>query len=337
MRNLLNFRPASAPTAFAAIAAAAAVVAGIAAPVASITTAAPAAAPAGVKLVAGDNETALSAVRVDGADVKFQGLTVRIPAAGEGVQAAAESTSGELSITVSRSADGSVVVKTDKHEHAGSTAGPVEQHSAQAAAASTARAAAAKTCTDSAYALSGWKLPSFKWYYNPAGAPAAVRASAPAAISAATTSLTRACGQKAIKLAPSYGGATTAGVQVGAAGNCTGNDGRNVIGWRAGSGRWLGMTCTYFKTINGRKTVTGTDTALNTQYKFFTSAKSCSGAYDLQSVVLHERGHSLGLNHVSQASHASAVMTPALAPCSVGKRSLGLGDYRGLAATYGTR
>ncbi|MFI5955335.1 matrixin family metalloprotease [Cryptosporangium sp. NPDC051539] len=321
--------------ALATVAAAVAVVAGIATPVATST----AAAPAGVTIVAGDAETTLSAVRVDGANVKFQGLTVRIPAAGEGVQAAAESTSGDLSITVSRSADGTVVVRTDKHEYAAASSSQAapESHVAQAAAASTARANAAKTCTDSAYALSGWKLSSFKWYYNPAGAPAAVRAGAPASISAATTSLTRACGKKSIKLAPSYGGATAAAVQVGAAGNCTGNDGRNVIGWRAGSGRWLGMTCTYFKSINGRKTVTGTDTALNTQYKFFTSAKSCSGAYDLQSVVLHERGHSLGLNHVSQASHASAVMTPALAPCSVGKRSLGLGDYRGLAATYGVR
>ncbi|WP_345732999.1 matrixin family metalloprotease, partial [Cryptosporangium minutisporangium] len=74
-----------------------------------------------------------------------------------------------------------------------------------------------------------------------------------------------------------------------------------------------------------------------TQYKFFTTTKNCNNAYDLQSVVLHERGHSLGLNHVSQSANASAVMTPALSACSVGKRTLGLGDYRGLAATYGTR
>jgi len=333
MRNLLPFRSASAPTspvaALATVAAAVAVSAGIA----TAPTAFSAAAPASVKIVAADAETDTSAVRTVGRDVSYQGLTVRIPALGEGVQAAAQNTSGETSITVSRSVDGTVVVKTEAHKF-----GQADEHSeAQAAVASTARPAAAKTCTDASYALAGWKLPSFKWYYNPAGSPAAVRASAASAISAGTTGLTKACGQKSLKLVPSYGGRTSAGVQVGAAGNCTGNDGRNVIGWRAGSGRWLGMTCTYFKTIRGKKTVTGTDTALNTQYKFFTSVKSCSNAYDLQSVVLHERGHSLGLNHVSQTAHASAVMTPALSACTVGKRTLGLGDYRGLAKTYGTR
>ncbi|MFI5956367.1 matrixin family metalloprotease [Cryptosporangium sp. NPDC051539] len=310
MRNLLNFRTASAPTApvaaLAALAAAVAVTAGIAAPVAAETHAA-------------------DVVRT-GQSISYKGISVRIPAAGEGVQAAAQSTSGEISLTVSRSADGSVVVKTD-----------AERHTAQAAAPSTARANAAKTCTDSAYSLAGWKLNDFKWFYNPAGAPAAVAATAGSAISAATTSLTSACGQKSIGLAPAYVGQTAAAPQVGAAGNCTGNDGRNVTGWVAGSGRWLGMTCTYFKTVNGVKTATGTDTALNTQYKFFTTTANCDGAYDLQSVVLHERGHSLGLDHVDQTAHASAVMTPALSACTAGKRTLGLGDYAGLKAMYGTR
>ncbi|MFG1921153.1 matrixin family metalloprotease [Cryptosporangium sp. NPDC048952] len=328
MRNLLTLRSISAPAiSVAALVATAAVTAGIATAPATFTTAAPAA-----KLVAADAETNLSTISAQGDNIRYQGLTVRIPAAGEGVQAAAQSVSGETSITVSRAADGSVVVKTETETETAD-----EHAEAQAVNATAIRPAAAKTCKDAAYALSGWKLPSFKWYYNPAGAPASVRSSAAASISAATTGLTKACGQKSLKLVPSYGGSTSAGVQVGAAGNCTGNDGRNVIGWRAGSGKWLGMTCTYFKTIKGKKTVTGTDTALNTQYKFFTSTKKCANAYDLQSVVLHERGHSLGLNHVSQAAHASAVMTPALSACSVGKRTLGLGDYKGLAAMYGVR
>ncbi|MFG1926906.1 matrixin family metalloprotease [Cryptosporangium sp. NPDC048952] len=325
MRNLLPLRSALAPTTtVAAFAATAAVTAGFvtafAAPVA--VTAAPA-----VKLVAADAETNVAAVATDGTTIRYEGLSVRIPAAGEGVQAAAQSTSGDLSITVSRSADGSVVVKTDKHEHS----------VAQAASASTSRANSAKTCTDSAYQLAGWKLPSFTWYYNPAGTPAALSGTASSAITTATNALSTACGQRALGLATTNGGQTTAVPQVGTTGNCIGNDGRNVIGWVAGNGKWLGMTCTYYKTVNGNKTVTGTDTALNTQYKFFTSTANCSGAYDLQSVVLHERGHSLGLNHVDQTAHASAVMTPALSACSVGKRTLGLGDFQGLVAMYGTK
>ncbi|TQS46133.1 matrixin family metalloprotease [Cryptosporangium phraense] len=322
MRNLLNLRTASAPTtpvaALAALAAAVAVTAGIAAPVTE-----------------GPADAHDDAIVRTAQTVSYQGISVRIPAAGEGVQAAAESTSGEISLTVTRAADGAVVVKTDAHRHASKPA--ADRSVAQAAAPSTTRTDSAKTCTDAAYSLSGWKLNDFKWYYNPAGAPAAISTTAATAISAGTTALTSACGQKSLGLTPAYVGQTAATPQVGAAGNCTGNDGRNVIGWVAGSGRWLGMTCTYFKTVNGVKTATGTDTALNTQYKFFTSTANCSGAYDLQSVVLHERGHSLGLNHVDQTAHASAVMTPALSACTIGKRTLGLGDYSGLKSMYGTK
>ena len=331
MRTLLPLRfprmsvgavaPTTTVAVFVAVAATVAVTAGLAA----------ATVPASVTLVAADAETNVSTVTTDGTNIRYQGLTVGLPAAGEGVQAAAQTTSGDLSITVSRSAAGAVVVKTDKHAH-----GPAEQHIAQAANALTTRASSAKTCTDGAYALAGWKLPSFTWYYNPARTPAALSGTAAAAISAGTTALNSACGQRNLALVASYGGQTSAAAQVGAAGNCIGNDGRNVIGWVAG-GQWLGMTCTYYKTVNGAKTVTGTDTALNTRYKFFTSTANCSNAYDLQSVVLHERGHSLGLNHVDQAAHASAVMTPAISSCAAGKRTLGLGDYQGLVALYGTR
>lgn len=331
MRNRLPLRATAKTSAIAALA-------GIAAAVtASTGIATGPATPANVTLAAAGTQTSASGVVNDGRTVRYAGLAIEIPAAGAGVSAAAQSTSGDLTLTVSRNTDGTIVVTTDKHEHGTAEAQTGERGTAQAAAASSTRAAAAKTCTDSAYLLSGWKMPGFAWYYNPAGAPAAIAGSAGSAITNATVALSRTCGQRAIGLTPAFAGQTRATVQVGAAGNCTGNDGKNVIGWRAGSGRWLGMTCTYFRTANGRKTVTGTDTALNTRYRFFTSTANCSNAYDLTSVVLHERGHSLGLNHVDQNTHASAVMTPALSACSIGKRTLGLGDYRGLAALYGTR
>ena len=320
MRNKLPFRSSTAPTtvkvsAFVAVTAVAAAIT-VAAGVSTTST------EAGPKPA-----TTTATFTNDGTTVRYAGLSVPIPAAGQGVSAAAQSTSGDLSLTVTRDANGKVVVTTDKNT----------EGTAQAMTATAVRAAAAKTCTDGSYALSGWKAPSFAWYFNPAGAPAAVRSTAGSAVTNATLALTKACGQRKIGLNPTFAGQTSTSPQVGAAGNCTGNDGKNVIGFRAGTGRWLGMTCTYFKSINGKKTVTGTDTALNTQYAFFTSTANCNNAYDLTSVVLHERGHSLGLNHVDQTSHASAVMTPALSPCTIGKRTLGLGDYRGLVSLYGTR
>ena len=324
MPNKLPFRSTTAPTtakvsALAAVSAVAAAIA-IASGVGTITE-------ASTKPIAATVTKPATKATTDGTTVRYAGLSVRVPAAGEGVSAAAQSTSGELSLTVSRELTGKVVITTDAHA----------EGTAQAMTATATRAAAAQTCTDGGYALSGWKDAGFRWYYNPAGAPAAVRSSAGSAITNATVALTRACGQKQIGLNPTFAGQTGTAPQIGAAGNCTGNDRKNVIGFRAGSGRWLGMTCTYFRTVSGKKIVTGTDTALNTQYAFFTSTARCSNAYDLTSVVLHERGHSLGLNHVNQGAHASAVMTPALAPCSIGKRTLGLGDYRGLVALYGTR
>jgi hypothetical protein len=328
MRNKLPFRSATAPATatLSAFAAAAAVAAAITA-ASGVTTTATNTTPTNLKLIAANPQTELTQIKNNGKTISYRGISIQIPAPDEGVSAAAQSTSGDLSLTATRDNAGKVVVATDKHV----------EGTAQAMTATATRAAAAKTCTDGSYALSGWKDTSFTWYFNPTGAPAAIRSTAGSAITNATLALTRACGQRKIGLNPTFAGQTGTTPQIGAAGNCTGNDGKNVIGFRAGTGRWLGMTCTYFKTINGKKTVTGTDTALNTQYAFFTSTANCNNAYDLTSVVLHERGHSLGLNHVDQTTHASAVMTPALSPCTIGKRTLGLGDYRGLVALYGTR
>ncbi|OLF04205.1 hypothetical protein BU204_37925, partial [Actinophytocola xanthii] len=68
---------------------------------------------------------------------------------------------------------------------------PFEQAAASLGAATTAGAAAATTgCQNNTYALSGWRMSdTFTWYYNPAGAPASVAATALPAIKSATTTL----------------------------------------------------------------------------------------------------------------------------------------------------
>ncbi|HSV64387.1 MAG TPA: matrixin family metalloprotease [Mycobacteriales bacterium] len=63
----------------------------------------------------------------------------------------------------------------------------------------------------------------------------------------------------------------------------------------------------------------------------------CSGAYDVQSVLTHEQGHTFGLSHVDLTTHSTQVMATAIGACDTSKRLLGMGDYTGLARLYGTR
>jgi hypothetical protein len=61
---------------------------------------------------------------------------------------------------------------------------------------------------------------------------------------------------------------------------------------------------------------------------------TCSNAYDLETVVAHERGHTAGLAHVDQAMHAVETMSPSTTPCGTSERTLALGDLTGLKTRY---
>jgi hypothetical protein len=51
--------------------------------------------------------------------------------------------------------------------------------------------------------------------------------------------------------------------------------------------------------------------------------------------VTHERGHTFGLGHVSESSHARLTMSyRSNGPCQGSERSLGLGDWKGLCGNY---
>jgi hypothetical protein len=214
---------------------------------------------------------------------------------------------------------------------------------AEAVLASPAAAAvpvtAGAACADTAFALSSWRATStFKWYYNPAAAPASV---APTALAAVRTGTTNAfTGQNRCGTAPAlstteqYLGTSTKTAGVSAKGACTGNDGVSVTSWGALPTTTLAYTCTYYRPSTGA--VLASDMLIdNALHQWFTTKPaSCTNKFDLMSVIVHERGHTLGLDHVAQAQHATATMSPTTGPCDVAKRLLAAGDLAGMKSLY---
>jgi hypothetical protein len=98
-------------------------------------------------------------------------------------------------------------------------------------------------------------------------------------------------------------------------------DGYNDVGWSQLSGGTLAVT--WYGT-----SVDEADMAVNTRYAWSTGCVQRSGAYDLQTVYLHENGHVPGLGH---SSIPSAVMYPSY---RTARCTLGADDRNGLAAIY---
>ncbi|GAA2995972.1 peptidase M10A [Actinokineospora diospyrosa] len=210
-----------------------------------------------------------------------------------------------------------------------------DEPTGEANTSATAAAAAETSCTDSTYALKSWKVGTLTWLYNGAGVPANIASTALATITTSTNTVakgTNRCGQANLTTSTyTYGGTTTVQPQVSSTGTCTGNDGKSVTGWGALPSKVLAYTCTYY---NARGVVVASDTLIdNVAYTWFTTKPAtCSGQYDLETTLTHERLHTAGLGHVDQAKNAAQTMTPASSPCDTSRRLLGAGDYAGLKA-----
>ncbi len=203
-----------------------------------------------------------------------------------------------------------------------------------APAAGEPRARSTSACTDPKFAL-GLRHVSgrWDWSYNPAGTPASVSTTALAAIRTGTTSAFTGhndCGiAVSLPISERFKETTTLKAQISDAGVCTGNDHVNVTSWGVLPPGVLATTCTY------GNVVTGSDTKLSIgAFNWFTGAlpANCVGRWDLESVIVHERGHTIGLEHVDQATHSLLTMSKRTLQCTTYKRTLGLGDVRGLVA-----
>ena len=98
-------------------------------------------------------------------------------------------------------------------------------------------------------------------------------------------------------------------------------DGFNDVGWALLSNGTLGVT---WSTTGGPEA----DMAINTRYTWVTGCRNVSGAFDLETVYLHENGHVAGLGH---STDINAVMYPSY---QAARCQLAQDDRNGIAALY---
>lgn len=249
---------------------------------------------------------------VDGA------ASVRLPARGESVTASVLTTSGASLLTVARSAAGRVTIR---HEAPTTPASPTTTASA---------------CSSGDYVTLGYHVSgSYKWAYNPAGAPRSVAKAAASTLKVATTNITAGRDDCGIGSKPrtsnTYLGTTKAAPGLTSTARCGGNDGRSVTGWKSlSAGGVLAVTCTYTRGA----VVVASDAAINTRFAWSTSKAFCHNAYDLKGVMTHERGHTFGLGHAT--GDPALTMYPSVRACDFTKSTLGRGDLLGLLRIYGS-
>ncbi len=172
--------------------------------------------------------------------------------------------------------------------------------------------------SSSGYVLAGysWANHTASYGYNAAGKPSSLGGDLAAVQASANTWSTAGA-----NFSFTGGGTTTV-----SAGACDGtHDGVNTVGWKQQSGSILAVTCTLYGGANEAEF----DMQISPGWNWTTGS---AVNVDLQSVVTHEFGHALGLNH---STNSSAVMYASYTAGTL-KRSLTADDLAGLTAIYGT-
>jgi hypothetical protein len=113
--------------------------------------------------------------------------------------------------------------------------------------------------------------------------------------------------------------------------NCLTNGGPNIVDFGPINNGRAAVACTY--AVSGE--VVGADVRMNSG-KSWTVAPgtNCSGKFDIESVMTHERGHTFGIGHVTGSTHTELTMYESVPLCDTSKRTLGKGDVVGLEVLY---
>jgi hypothetical protein len=107
----------------------------------------------------------------------------------------------------------------------------------------------------------------------------------------------------------------------------------NTVCWKpSGSSNYLGYTRTWYnsKTVDGYNTALDSDIVFNTNTKWTT----CGNGIDVQSVALHEMGHTLGLGDIYGQAQFSKDARQVMHYYTGVKRTLGNGDATGIWRLY---
>ena len=197
----------------------------------------------------------------------------------------------------------------------------------------------------SSYALTGYrwnqKDPQVQLYLNPTGTPSGLTPeSSQSAISAAANTWDDAVSQNI------FADGTTVKIDYSKqvpnpfAGSTA--DTFSVNGWRNFGNSYLGVTAywTNGQKVNGYYSLTEADTVYNKDYQWTTDLNTAqnTGKLDLQSVAVHELGHSIGMGDLytlpssdPRKNDFAQVMNAYDAP----QRTLGNGDKTGAQILYG--
>ncbi len=206
------------------------------------------------------------------------------------------------------------------------------------------RASGPSPCQDGYYNSWGYKVYNYnRWYANVGSIPDYLsKSGAVAAMKRGGVNIFKvqdSCGvPDRVKGELRYQGGTSRSVDINSDGSCNANDGKSVVGFGDLPDGTLAYACVASWVVdNAPDRVASSDIRLNKEdYGWTTRVRSsCSGRYDVESSVTHERGHTFGLGEASEGSHGNLTMSEdSNGACQTSERSLGRGDARGLNSKY---